>query len=712
MKIEINFSLFFSFLILISGLSTSLGNIHDQLDVKFKTFNSDHDILESPANSVPKTRRTTEEISSDLESSFDVSDSLDEYHKVRNTCTGIREDGKARNNKKAKLRKVNGLVGNMNYRKQKRTSSESGTPSKYFSFRGAEEHSVDDLDLEGLFDLDYGGRERITEIHKITPKDIYEDEFRPRKYEYAIGATSRDKKYDIHRKEKDDEIVLVITPKNFFADKNGKLSFLPSLALKINKNSRLSTLVKMIRKLISSAYPDINIERIRHLGTQIILNEAPQTVKLSSLKIRNGNEISVTFKKIPKDEKSDNKYYEVQELFGEELPMTPEGKSFLELPDTPAQKNLHYNQGSETKDVLEDKVLISERDDSYNNNFIAEPPMVEIFDSSLPKKDDMNAGDISGELKSDYLGSIQFDHVPFENLESESYDQKNLQGYKFLIGSDEMDNIYEERAVEAEKEASNQNMNDPSSNIELNNCNYKVNFKQITVPASNFTSEIGNSFSKNILVRNVTFKELEPCKLETLITEINKILKSINQNYSIVGLEHIPSKRELLSLSKGKETHHLLDLEIIKGDEFNAFSILNSKPEYGSMKNISDEDDFILVTTDPIEKKLLADKCQLYMTIFVDNTLFYGEEGQPNSEESFNINQNLVKGGKKYLKAVNVCTQSYISIKKVLEKIKSIMKIDPSSKGIFICGDKIVDSLSNLPVSFIESETCVLRYDS
>ncbi|KAH8581676.1 uncharacterized protein ELE39_001806 [Cryptosporidium sp. chipmunk genotype I] len=707
MQIKTHLSILFFFLILLCGHSVSLGSIQNKFERKFRAFNNEHDLLESQPNPSPKIQRTSEEASNSLEYLFDESDSTDNYLKHKKIYATKNQN--ERTNRGAKLRnQVEELLGNMEYAKQKRSYLKTEIPDKYFSFRGAEEHSIDDLDFEGLFDPDYGGRGRVVEYHKITTDDIYRDELRPRKYEYAVGATLRDKKYDKHRKESNNEIVLVITPKNFFADKNGKLSLLPSLALKINKNSKLSTLLKMIHKLISSAYPNIKIERIRHLETQIILNEAPKTAKLSSLKIKNGNEISVTYKNIPKDEVSDNKYYQAQELPVEELPMTPVGKDVPELPELVFKGNLDANQDSSAKLSLENKVLKSEKDDLNEEDIIIEP--IESNENVLSKSYDFNVGDLSDELKSEYLEDIQFNDIPIENPDYEPPRPTNFQEYQLLVSDQGMNNIYQERAVESEKA----NINDFDNSYlrpDLNYCSYKVNFKQITLPVSNFTSEIGQNYVKNISTHNVTFNEFEPCKLENLISKVNEIIRSMNQSYSLVRMEHNLTKRELLSLSKENKKHHLLDLEIIRGDEFNAFLILEPTKESDYANNDIDKKE-IIILSDLTESQLSIEKCQIHMTIFVDSTPFREGVDKSLSKKLSNGNQSLGKGGKRHLRAVNICTQSYVPISKVLEKIKSTMEIDSSLNGIFICGDKIIDSRSNLPVSLIKSETCVLRFDS
>lgn len=704
MKTETKISLFFSFIILLCEYSFSLGNIQNQFE-RFRTFNTNHDLLKHHQNPSSKIQRTNEDIRDGISPLFEKPELDGRYNKYRKIYDKKNQNEKIKRKDQLK-NQVEELLEDMDYVKQKQRYLESDTLDKYFSFRGAEEHSIDDLDFEGLFDPEYGGRGRVLESYKITTNDIYKDELKPRKYEYAIGATLRDKRYDKHRKESNNEIVLVITPKNFFADKDGKLSLLPSLALKINKNSKLSTLIKMIHKLISYAYPGILIERIRHLETQIILNEAPKTAKLSSLKIKNGNEISVTFKNAPKDKKSD-KYHQTQELPIEELPMTPIEKDIPELPELDVQENLDLSQGPSTQQSLETKVLKS-KDDILNEDEILEPNKT--IENPLSNNYDFNVGDEYEKLKSDYFQNIRAGKIAIYNSDDEPPRQSNHKEHQFVLSDEGIDNDGQERAVEAEKIDINDS-DDSYLGTDINHCNYKVNFKQITLPVSNFTNEIERNNIKDILTLNVTFSELEPCNLETLISEVNKIAKSMGKNYSLVRMEHNASKRELLALSKDNEKHHLLDLEIIRGDEFNAFLILEKTQESDYSKNDIDKHD-VEIISDLTEKQISIADCQIYMTIFVDSASLRDNINQSLSKEPLNKNRSLGKGGKKHLKPINICTQSYVPIKKVLEKIKIILKVDSNLNEIFICGDKIVDTCSSLPVSLIKSETCVLRFDS
>ncbi|KAK9174054.1 hypothetical protein CmeUKMEL1_17125 [Cryptosporidium meleagridis] len=715
MKIKTNIFLFFPFLILSCEYSFSLGNIQNKFE-RFRTFNTDHDLLEPHQSPSLKIQRINEDVKDDINPLFKNSELYNSYSASKKIYDRKNQNEKIR--RKDQLRnQVEELIDDFDYVMQKRRNLETEKLDKYFSFRGAEEHSIDDLDFEGLFDPEYGGRRRVLENYKINTNDIYKDESKPRKYEYAIGATQRDKRYDKYSKDSNNEIVLVITPKNFFADKNGKLSLLPSLALKINKNSKLSTLIKMIHKLISYAYPGISIERIRHLETQNILNEAPKTARLNSLKIKNGSEISVTYKNIPKDEKSDN-HHQTQELPIEELPTTPIEKVIPELPMTPIEKgiselpeldvqeNPDINQDPSTQKSLETKILKSE-DDVLNEDEILEP--IKIIENPLSNIHDFNVGDEYEKLKYNYFENIGAGKIAIENSENEPPRQSNSKKHQFVFGDEEINNLDLERAVEAVKIDSH--FDDSYLGENINNCNYMVSFKQITLPVSNFTNEIERSNIKDILTLNVTFSELEPCSLETLISEVNKIAKSLDKNYSLVRMEHNPSKRELVALSRDNEKHHLLDLEIIRGDEFNAFFILKQTQESDNSKNDSDKYD-IEIISDLTEKQISIADCQIYMTIFVDSAPLNNNINQSFSKKPLNKNRSLGKGGKKYLKPINICTQSYVPIKKVLEKIKTVLSVDSNLNGIFICGDKIVDTCSSLPVSLIKSETCVLRFDS
>ncbi|KAJ1608437.1 putative signal peptide protein [Cryptosporidium canis] len=698
MKREIGLSSILSLLILVFRLSGASNIVQYEPEVDLDLYES-FELSRKPKFG-QKNRHDCELEHSD--SLFGDTDFNNDYNEVSYQC------GKNRGSKKDLLRReVNRLVGDMDYRKDRRGYSKKQIEDNYFSFRGAEEHSPDDLDFEGLFEKNYGGRGRVVEIHKVVPKEFDYDDLNLKRYDYAAGATARDRRFGKYKKG-DDKIVLIITPKNFFADKNGEISLLPSLALKISRNSKLSSLIKMIKKIVKDAYPNIDIYRIRHLESRIILNEAPQNVKISSLKIKNGNEISVTFKEIPNDDALDSEYGTSKKILANELPLTPEEANTAELPelviDTDPDKNKESMANIIHELEAEPNLYISDK-----NDLILGSNSSEAFDDDLFVVE-YNFGDMIDEPKFDYNMDVDSNNTLVGDLHSDMLSGTRPEDRKFSVSDEEVDFIDQERAIEAEKNT-NEDLDVTSSDAEYNSCNYRVNFKQIPTTYLNSTNEVEKIPPRDISIQNITFNELEPCKLETLVSEINQVLDSMDETYYLVGLEHKPSNRELLGLLKNNDIHHLLDLEIMKDDEFNALLMsLSELKDSSTASNADKKGDHIIITVGSNEEKLPKDKCQVRVTIFVYSILEHRVVGRIKLGKSMEDQE--IMASKRHLKPVNVCTSSNTPISLILERVKHFLRIDQRSNCIFICGEKIVDSSSNLAVARIESETCVLRYDA
>ncbi|XP_666920.1 hypothetical protein [Cryptosporidium hominis TU502] len=144
MKIETEISLFFSFLILLCEYSFSLGNIQNKFE-RFRTFNTNHDLLESHQNPSSKIQRTSEDIKYGINPLFEKPELDDRYSKYKKIYDRKNQNEKIK--RKDQLRnQVEELLEDMDYVKQKQRYLEPEIPDKYFSFRGAEEHSIDDLD--------------------------------------------------------------------------------------------------------------------------------------------------------------------------------------------------------------------------------------------------------------------------------------------------------------------------------------------------------------------------------------------------------------------------------------------------------------------------------------------------------------------------------------------------------------------------------------
>ncbi|KAJ1612181.1 putative signal peptide protein [Cryptosporidium canis] len=699
MKREICLSSILSLLILAFRLSGASNIVQYEPEVDLDLYKSFE--LSGKPKFGHKNRHNCESEHSD--SLFGGTDLTGDYNEVSYQC------GKNRGSKKDLLRReVDKLVGDMDYREDRRGGSKKQSEDNYFSFRGAEEHSPDDLDFEGLFEKNYGGRGRVVEIHKVLPKEFDYDDLNLKRYDYAAGATARDRRFDKYKKG-DDKIVLIITPKNFFADKNGEISLLPSLALKISRNSRLSSLVKMIKKIVKNAYPNIDIYRIRHLESRIILNEAPQSVKIRSLKIKNGDEISVTFKEIPNDDDLDSEYGASQKILANELPVTPDEANAVELPEPVIDTDPDKSKDSMANIIheleAEPNLYISDK-----NDLIPGSNSSDAYEDDLFVVEYNSFGDMIDEPKFDYNMDVDSNNTLVGDLHSDMLNGTRPEDLKFSVSDEEVDFMDQERAMEAEKNT-NEDLDVTSSDAEYNSCNYRVHFKQIPTTYLNSTNEVEQVPPGDISIQNITFNELEPCKLETLVSEINQILDSMDKTYYLVGLEHRPSSRELLGLLKNSDIHHLLDLEIMKGDEFNALLMpLSELKDSSTASNADKKEDHIIITAGSSEEELPKDICQVRVTIFVYSILEHRVVERLKLGKSMEDQE--IMASKRHLKPVNVCTSSNTPISLILEKVKHFLRIDQHSNCIFICGEKIVDSSSNLAVARIESETCVLRYDA
>lgn len=706
MKRKLGLPLVFTFLILACGVSASSSDVKDRLGRRFKVYSGSSSGFR--ARSVSNVHTSDEPTSDALSSSIDrLEGSVDNYNEgvILDVRNSQHREQKFTRKDTLSRQEVDRLVNSMDYRKRKRDLPKPDIQSNYISFKEAEEHSADDLDFEGLFDADYGGKVRGVEVHKITPKEQYYARSRSRRCEYAAGATSRDRRYD-RTKKGGNNIVLIITPKNFFADKSGKPTFLPSLALKINDGLRLEALIKMINRRVLSAYPGITIERIRHLGTQIILNEAPQTVKISSLKIRSGSEISVTYKQIPKDETSeDDESDSVPDTLAEELPMTPVEPDLAEYGADFAPKTSQNPAEMDLVVSIPEDEDIPDVEDLQRKEFMGSSGSEEMAPAGdyLPSQD--KVADAGNELNYEIRGSAA---SGVDTPEGGLLNGTSLQeGGRLAMSNEGFDFIDQERAVEAEA-AAGEDAVTVSSDVEPSKCSYRVHLiRQSAAGAtSNSTAEAEPSPPQEVSsVHKISFSELEPCKLETLVSEVNKLLGSAYKGYSLARLEHKPSKRELLGLlsDEGQGHHHLLDLEIINNDELNAILKPSAELEEDSTGRSVKEDGPILVLVGPTEGRLPADQCQVRMTIFVYST------PERQGKDFF---PSLAKSRKKHAKPVSVCTHSAVHISKLLEKIKHAMSLDSSSSCIFICGEKIVNSNSTHPVALIESKICVLRCDA
>ncbi|KAH8740305.1 hypothetical protein FG386_001580 [Cryptosporidium ryanae] len=628
-----------------------------------------------------------------------------------------------------KREKINSFIkahlDDLEYKKPGSTHGKGIYPNKYFSFRGAETHSISDVDLDGLLNIDdYYKNRRITRGYKITTKEY--EQLVPRKYRYAIGATKRDKYYDT-KKEYEKKLVLIITPKNFFADKNGKLVLLPSLALKIMSNSKVLTLVEKIRKIMNKAYPSFRIEKIRHLKTKLILDETVSEFKLSDLKIKNGDEFSVTFKdmpefsedgQIPSIEIQDEKIKYENELFDidDELPLTPIGPVDFEDDKAPIQLSEY---ATPIENITDNNELLIDNSTIVYRGILDEKVTYPLDKSYRVKNDNY----IDNNIKLDL----------FEDLDRNSkYDDKLTFNNNIELYTDEIDL---EKAIEPEKIESNEEIMKLVPENDKFNCSYEIQFR-----VNKNGSEIGLSLDKldeivsesnndtmnfnldnSTLLEKIEIIELDDCLVGILLDEIeNKVIKT-NKNYSLIGLKDYSKNINLFDYMKTPEKS-LFEIGINPSDKIVA---LMDKKQSGKKSN----DYYVSITElDSIRSKnkvpdeLIPNKNTTTLLIYVethtkkpDKTKHYNVKRNITLEDGTSIN--LVSSGterrkiaSRTLKPFSVSAFKYTPINFLIKELKYNMDMIKFNNEIFICGEKIINTKAEIPISTL-SGICVLRFN-
>ncbi|KAH7648657.1 hypothetical protein FG379_002127 [Cryptosporidium bovis] len=692
--------LFITFIILLTGIQfdDSVQVNQKYLDVKYETIYDD-------GTSNSQYPPTDNSLSSEESAQFSTNEKNKEKKRKKNL--GFVEYG----------------VNEMDYRRQESKNPKVVYPNSYFSLRGAEIHSMSDVDLSGLFDLsEYNNNKRIAEKYKLINEF---DEFVPRKYKYAIGATKRDRYYDI-KKTSEKKLVLLITPKNFFADKNGKLVLLPSLALKTKSNSKVSTLLAKIEQIMNKAYPSFSIERVRHLRSKIILDKNVSNFKISDLKIKNGDELSVTFKDMPeflednqlpsiKIENDNGR--NVDELFDieDELPLTPVGA--IESDDFESQEGFtDYNTPITS---IKNYELLT------NNGTVITNEISDVKTSQLSNKTYESISDdfIDNELINDSL---------------EKYEYTSNVGDKLrLINSDielYKDEIDSERAVEPEKIISNDEIVTFAPKDDSFKCNYEIYFKsnkdddemgfkvveidRIISGNNNKTTNI--SSKNNAISEKIETIELDNCVIGSLVKGVKDKAININKDYLLIGLKHYGTDINLLDYIKTPEKS-LFDIGIKPGDRFEAQLKENIKEDKLCDYDISITELDSDLSTNKTSVKLIPSNNTTSLLIYVETNL-----GKPNKIEHHTIKQKValddVKnidltsglekkiGGSKILKPVSVNALMHTPIYLLIKKLKYDMNIDKQTDGIFICGEKIINTKSEVPISVL-SGICVLRFN-
>ncbi|KAF7458015.1 hypothetical protein HWI79_1581 [Cryptosporidium felis] len=585
-------------------------------------------------------------------------------------------------------KRLNKLLGSLELGTKDKDQREDAPefPRRYFSFREAEEHSDDDVDLEGIFDSNYGGRARITEHHRISPGDIYIDEFKPPKYEFAVGASLRDKYHDEEGRSRRKDLVLVITPKDYFADRDGKLLLLPSLALKINRNSTLSDLLKKIDKLISKAHPNVKIVKVRHLRTKVILSEAPMKASLSSLRIKDGDEISATYKTIPAEESPSGSGQEELPDIQEELPITP-AVGDLEPQD------LYFKEG----DLMFEKEETQKKD----LNGLQEYAPSEVF---VRNEGDLNIGENDNQLV------IHPEVLPSNSNDPKSEEVERVED-KYKMSDEEVEIIGQEKGIEAEKVQQEEIIVDISPEVEVTVCRYRVYFKRDSSAGKDSKdSKLRGTQDELIAIKDISLSELGPCSLGSLISEINKYIRSsIQGEPTLKKLVPISSRTEI-DVQKADNELALIDLGVLNGDEISAH-LLFKDPEAPLLRiptskedlELSEDED-VIVYAEENKDQIQPKKCQVLITVYLESESRVSKETSSTQEKT----DNTVS---KRLKPITVCAKNYISIRRMINVVKSKMMVNSKTEGIFICGEEIIDSKSKLPVAFIESNVCALRFE-
>ncbi|KAK6590905.1 hypothetical protein RS030_111850 [Cryptosporidium xiaoi] len=688
---------FITFIILLTGIQfdDSVQVNQKYLNMKYKTL-YDGDSYSSQYSS------TDDSLSSEESAQFSTKEKDKEKKRKRN------------------LDFVEHGVNELDYRRPGPTSQKAVYPDNYFSLRGAEIHSNSDVDLEGLFDLsDYNNNKRITEKYRLI------DEFVPHKYKYAIGATKRDRYYDI-KKTSEKKLVLLITPKNFFADKDGKLVLLPSLALKTKSNSKVSALLAKIEQIMNKAYPSFSIERVRHLRSKIILDKNVSDFKISDLKIKNGDELSVTFKdmpeflednQLPSIKIEDDKDRNVDELFDieDELPLTPVGAIESDYFESQEGLTVHNNPITSTKNYG----LLT------NNDTVITNEISDVKTSQLPNKtyENISGDSIDNELIKDSLEKYEYTSNVSDKLRLIDSD---IELYKNEIDS--------ERAVEPEQIIPNDEIETSVPKDDSFKCNYKIYFKsnrdgdemgfkfveidKIIAENNNKTTNIGSK--NNAISEKIETIELDNCVIGSLVKSVKDKAININRDYLLIGLKHYGTDINLLDYIKTPEKS-LFDIGIKPGDRFEAQLVENIKEDKLFDYDISITELDSDLSTNKTSVKLIPSNNTTSLLIYVESNL-----SKPSKIEHYSIKQKVslddVKnidltsglekkiGGSKILKPISVNALMHTPIYLLIKRLKYDMNIDKKTDVIFICGEKIINTKSEVPISVL-SGICVLRFN-